>query len=357
MATKTSHLLRPLVALVALVAAMAALLIAYGASPTHAAGSCSATSGTTTCTFGPTGAEDTFEVPAGVNTIHVVATGAPGGVGVLGDAAGRGARVSADLAVSPGQTLYVNVGGTPTGGGNCASNVACNGGFNGGGSSQFGGGGGGASDVRFVSRGQNNSLFSRLIVAAGGGGSGHGQQPDDPDDCRNVTHALGAPVLGGAGGDAGSPGATGQSTDPRMPGECSPVPFTEGGAGTQSGGGAGGETSGQSGSLGQGGGGPREGGGGGGGLFGGGGGSKWGGGDPDEVSTAGGGGGGSNLVFGEGTATLAADTNVAPSVTISYQAGVGSGPSPEKQACQKGGWKELGFKNQGQCIKAVNANN
>jgi hypothetical protein len=53
MATKTSYLVsrplvvRPLLALVALVAVMAALLIAYGASPTHAAGSCSTTSGTT----------------------------------------------------------------------------------------------------------------------------------------------------------------------------------------------------------------------------------------------------------------------------------------------------------------------
>jgi hypothetical protein len=43
----------PLAALVAFVAAMAALLLlTYGASPAHAAGSCSTTSGTTTCTFG-----------------------------------------------------------------------------------------------------------------------------------------------------------------------------------------------------------------------------------------------------------------------------------------------------------------
>jgi hypothetical protein len=68
-ATRTSHLVRPLVAaLVALVAAMAVLLIAYSASPAHAEASCSTASGTTTCTFGPTGAEDTFVVPAGVNT-------------------------------------------------------------------------------------------------------------------------------------------------------------------------------------------------------------------------------------------------------------------------------------------------
>jgi hypothetical protein len=83
MATKTSYLVRPLVALVALVAAMAALLlIAYGASPAHAAGSCSTTAGgTTTCTFSPTGSEDTFVVPEGVSSVHVVATGAPGAVG------------------------------------------------------------------------------------------------------------------------------------------------------------------------------------------------------------------------------------------------------------------------------------
>ena len=82
MATKTNHFMRPLVALVALVAAMAALLLAYGPNPAQAAGDCSTTSGTTTCTFGPTGSEDTFVVPALVDTIHVVATGARGAVRV-----------------------------------------------------------------------------------------------------------------------------------------------------------------------------------------------------------------------------------------------------------------------------------
>jgi hypothetical protein len=50
-------------------------------------------------------------VPAGVDTIGVVATGARGAVGYEGRTAGRGARVSGDLAVEPGQTLYVVVGG------------------------------------------------------------------------------------------------------------------------------------------------------------------------------------------------------------------------------------------------------
>ncbi len=100
--------------MVALVAAMAALLIAYSASPVHAAGVCTTTAGTTTCTYSPTGAEDTFVVPAGVGTIDVVATGAPGAVGLEGGSAGRGAKVSGDLTVTPGDTLYVNVGGAPT---------------------------------------------------------------------------------------------------------------------------------------------------------------------------------------------------------------------------------------------------
>jgi hypothetical protein len=234
MAAKTSHLLRPLIALVALVAAMAALLLlVYGASPTHAASSCSTTSGTTTCNFGPTGAEQTFVVPEGVNTIHLVATGASGAVGPFeGSSAGRGARVSADLAVSPGQKLYVNVGGTPTGGSNCKpSTVACNGGFNGGGTSEDGGGGGGASDVRFAPREQNNSLFSRLIVAAGGGGSG-GLGPDAMPCIDNFDH-----ISSGAGGDAGSDGGDGLYID--VESTCTPSEGTGGGAGTQTAGGGG----------------------------------------------------------------------------------------------------------------------
>ena len=130
--TSHSYFLGAVAASVALLAAMAALLIAYDASPAHAAGDCSTTSGTTTCTYAPTGSEDTFLVPEGVSTIHVVATGAPGGVGNGGAPGGLGAQVSADLAISPGQTLYVNVGGTPTGGAGCDGSAACHGGFNGG---------------------------------------------------------------------------------------------------------------------------------------------------------------------------------------------------------------------------------
>ncbi len=278
------------------------LLLAYAASPAHAAGSCSTTAGVTTCTFGPTGAEDTFTVPDGVSSIHVVATGAPGAVSATSFSAGRGAEVSGDLTVTPGDTLYVEVGGAPTGGGNCFSGVTCVGGFNGGGSSRSGGGGGGASDVREVPRDQSGSLDSRLIVAAGGGGSGQGTF------CRPNSTVF----RGGAGGDAGSNGGNGE--------KCITVSGgTGGGAGSQTAGGAGGSPDGQSGLLGQGGnGGGNSGGGGGGGLYGGGGGGNivFGsfGSEPIQAP-AGGGGGGSNLVPTGGDATI---TDSGPSITITY---------------------------------------
>jgi hypothetical protein len=166
------------------------VLLALTSSLAHAAGSCTTADGTTTCAFGPTGAEDTFEVPSGVSSVRVVSTGAPGAVGYGSSAAGRGAEVSGELPVTPGQTLYVKeVGGAPTGGG-CYSfgSVACKGGFNGGGSSYYGGGGGGASDVREEARDQSGSLNSRLIVAAAGSGS--------DDLCQDDY------LPGGTGGDA-----------------------------------------------------------------------------------------------------------------------------------------------------------
>jgi len=102
-------------------------------------------------TFVYTGTQQSFVVPAGVSNVTVVATGASGGVGFhgstggAGGAGGRGAEVSAQLSVTPGETLYIEVGGT---GAPAPGNTgAGSGGFNGG---AAGGdnGGGGASDVR-----------------------------------------------------------------------------------------------------------------------------------------------------------------------------------------------------------------
>ena len=256
--------------------------------------------GASTTTFSYTGGEQSYTVPAGVNSVSIVAIGAPGGAGQTGLPGGRGATVSGVVNVMPGETLYVEVGGTggqPTGGFNGGGDA----GTLNGGSWVFGGGG--ASDVRTMPMGAGViSLNSRLIVAGGGGGSGW---------------------LAAAGGDAGQP-------CPSNPSNSS----TGGGAGTQTAGGAGGcdpafpkSGCGMAGSLGDGGNGgspssgasPQVGGGGGGGLWGGGGGGEVNGGlggGSGVYGEVGGGGGGSSLVPSDlGTFKLAS-LNTPPTVAI-----------------------------------------
>jgi hypothetical protein len=270
-------------------------------------------------TFGYTAAEQSYTVPAGVKSVRVSAIGAPGGAGAPGPTrpgvvGGLGAQVTGDLAVTPGEVLYVEVGGagsdgSASGGGLGGWNGGGLGGRSFGGDGSFGGGGGGASDVRFCSINATDCLVvqsseaSRLLVAGGGGGAGANQVNDDP---------------GGAGGDAGVAGAPGQTAS-----------GGGGGGATQAAGGAGGAgggcavatasgMSGLDGGLGAGGIGgygvagqdDSWGGGGGGGYYGGGGGG--------DGCQAGGGGGGGGSSYGPAATTFAtaargADT---PSVTI-----------------------------------------
>ncbi|WP_199881450.1 Ig-like domain repeat protein [Streptomyces sp. CB03911] len=265
----------------------------------HAQGTCSVSGPTTTCTFAFTGAEQTFTVPSGVTQVDVMAIGGGGGVEDNGVSGGRGAQVSGTLTgLSGGQTLYVEVGGTATGGSQCAGSAQCTGGFNGGGSTHFAGGGGGASDVR-TQPGTTplTTTDSRLIVAAGGGGAGWAGQ-----------------CTGSPGGDAGQPGADATCNG-----------GNGGGAGTSTHGGTGGTGGGGffgggPGTLGAGGtgGGPGAsltGGGGGGGYYGGGGGGNI---NPFITPSGGGGGGGggSSLVPTGGTGPTV--TSSAPGITISY---------------------------------------
>ena len=147
--------------------------LAFGAGRARAA----------TGTFGSAGVEQTFIVPQGVEVLRAVAVGGRGYWFPGGAAGGFGAVASADIPVTAGELLYVDVGGDGAPG---------DGGFNGGGSGGTfgsGGGGGGASDVRTVPASAPASFASRLIVAGGGGGAG-----DDPTG------------VGGAGGAAGAPG-------------------------------------------------------------------------------------------------------------------------------------------------------
>lgn len=243
-----------------------------------------------TTTFASTSTEQTFTVPLGVTRVHVVAIGGHGGDAFQAPG-GFGATATADLPVTAGKVLYIEVAGN---GG--ASPDAAPGGYNGGGGAGpagVSGSGAGASGVRTLAAAAPDSLASRLIVAAGGGGG----------------------ALGGPGGAAGACGAASPSS---------------GGAGGSEGGGVGGRGlvgQGAAGALGQGGAGarnvgprrwwrwrrPLRG---------------WGGAGANSICSGmnscsygnpGGGGGGSSG-FGPGTSntTVAPDVTGAPSVSLTY---------------------------------------
>jgi hypothetical protein len=111
--------------------------------------------------FNYTGSQQIFIVPAGITQVTLKAWGAQGGANWVNNT-NFGGYAKGDLAVTPGETLYVYVGEQPTTG------IA--GGYNGGGSGDGAGkGGGGASDVR-----QGGiTLNDRKIVGAGAGGAGY----------------------------------------------------------------------------------------------------------------------------------------------------------------------------------------
>ncbi|MER7468655.1 Ig-like domain-containing protein [Streptomyces sp. NPDC097981] len=287
---------------------MSLALVPFLAGPATAAGSCVQTGNQVACTFAYTGAADTFTVPAGVTQVSVDARGASGGAAAgdtnPGGVGGAGGEVVATVAVTPGQTLQVNVGGV---GGVGTEGAPGGGGFNGGatgGSSDFvyGGGGGGASDVRSGAF----DLLSRVVTAAGGGGGGAtaelagGAGGAGGQSGANGTNGTGGPnTTGGGGGGGATPttpgtgGTAGTGAD-NTGGNGAPGVFGSGGPGG----------SGQSDSPGSG---ITAGGGGGGGVFGGGGGGG-GGITNTEFSGAGGGGGGSSAGPVGSTFTTGANT-------------------------------------------------
>ena len=147
-----------------------------------------------------------FTVPAEVTSLHVIAVGEEGEDLTLGGGnreslrgkGGRGARLSGELAVFPGQTLYINPGESDGGEGG-----------------QSAGWGGGSTSI---ATGPTPSAKDLLVVAAGGGGGGGSRK------------FHGGP-LGGNAGEAGQDGEV-------NPGNGA---FGEGGgAGTLSAGGIGG---------------------------------------------------------------------------------------------------------------------
>jgi len=236
----------------------------------------------TTDTFNYTGGTQTWVVPAGVTSVDIEAWGAQAGpsylIAISGfeEDGGLGGYASGTLAVTPGDTLNIYVGGKPAG----VNGTPVAGGFNGGGQGgRFGGGGGGASDVRVG----GTALTDRVIVAGGGGG-GNG----------------GAPNHGTGGGGGGLVGISGIGY----------TGWTGGGGGTQAAGGTAGGNGAQPGQLGLGGATPVY-------HMAGGGGGYYGGGS----AYAAGGGGGSSYIDGVtgGTTTESVQTGDGQ-VSITYRA-------------------------------------
>src|SRR5450631_229038 len=168
----------------------------------------------TSWTFTYIGSQGSLVVPGGVTQLQIECWGAGGqrAGGVAGDP-GKGGYVKATIPTTPGETLYINVGGSTQG-------------WNGGGNSSTGGpSGGGMSDVRQGGSGTGN------IVVVGGGGGG-------PDGNHNLDGGAGGnPGLDGEGAQKGH-GATqssgGAATSPSTAGSA-----FQGGNGTSGGGGGG----------------------------------------------------------------------------------------------------------------------
>ena len=122
--------------------------------------------GINTQSFSYTGFLQPFIVPNRVTSIQVNAIGAKGGTGARGQVGGAGANITSTLNVTPGQVLYIVVGGFP----GQSATAAYGFGGNGGSGTNYGGAGGGLSGV-FTS---SSPAVANALIVAGGGGGGSG---------------------------------------------------------------------------------------------------------------------------------------------------------------------------------------
>jgi hypothetical protein len=184
-------------------------------------------------TYNYTGGIQTFTVPNGVNSITATIAGAQGGAGgwtaINGGTAGAGGITSGTINVTPGQILYIVVGGQGSNGIQVTDGYAHY--------SGTGGGGGGKSWISLSSSFDSNVL---LVAGGGGGGGSNG----DPNTFPNAYGGAGGYPNGGKGGNNdgshGEPGAGGGG-DGWYGGGGGPsagsVPVSGGTGGTQSAGG------------------------------------------------------------------------------------------------------------------------
>ena len=157
----------------------------------------------TTYSYKYTGALQKFIVPNRVTSIQVNAIGAKGGTGGGGEPGGAGANITTTINVTPGQVLYVVVGGFPGQSATAKYGFGGSGGIDNSGS-YYGGAGGGLSGLFNTS---TPSTSSALVVAGGGGGgSGTGS---------TVTYNGGAAMNSATGTASNGQGPTGWAVSSR----------------------------------------------------------------------------------------------------------------------------------------------
>ncbi|MCD6012945.1 MAG: surface protein [Flavipsychrobacter sp.] len=178
-------------------------------------------------TFSYTGTIQTWTVPAGATMLTVTVNAAAGG-STYYSSGGCGGRVTAQVAVTPGQVINVfvgNQGGDATfygpGAGGNTGNIM-NVGGDGGNSPYTGGaaGGGGSSDIRIGGIG----LANRVVAAGGGGGAGN-------DPCMSEPGGHGGGAATAASGEhCGGPSTTtcGQGATPAAGGAAATAGGTAG---------------------------------------------------------------------------------------------------------------------------------
>ena len=213
----------------ALVAAVLTTLASFaGAAQARAA----------TDTFAYTGGSQLWTVPSGVISATFDLYGAAGGTSQYGTG-GLGGRATATLAVTPGDSIQIEVGQ------NGQTQLAYDNVYNGGAGGLVAGGG--ATDIRIG----GSTLNDRVLVAGGGGGAGGGctnggATPDggtgggltggsSANSCRGVpttggTQTEGGQNIGNGGATLGSPGGFGYGA-PGLPSATMPEAREAGGGG------------------------------------------------------------------------------------------------------------------------------
>ncbi len=184
-------------------------------------------------TYSYKGYEESLVIPAGVESVKLEVWGAQGGKAGIA-IGGKGGYSVGTMSVTPGQTLYINVGGKGNGS-DSGEERWLSGGYNGGGEGKsevtdIYGAGGGATHIAIASgllKNLSGNPSSVLIVAGGGGGGCYNNSLGYFDG------GSGGGTNGGKNGDGYNPGGggtqSGGGTNPSSWGGWKSASFGEGG--------------------------------------------------------------------------------------------------------------------------------